>query len=205
MLPDGGEPSHPGPPDAESGTGRDGPSSGQGLTAFFHIAARGQSAVYVIDRSASMGLNGCLATAKRELLASLERLPPAARFQVIAYNRTANPLAVDGQAGLLVASAENKRQAALLVDALDAEGGTDHLPALKQALALQPDVVYFLTDADDLSLDQVRTVTLLNHGRVVIHTIALTAGREEPGQRPLALLAQGNGGEYLQVSLVRNP
>jgi hypothetical protein len=200
-LQDRGEQSNPGPPALESGAGRSGPSSAGGVTTFFQIAARGQSVVYVIDRSASMGLNGGLAAAKHELLASLQQLPPAARFQVIAYNRIANPLAVHGQAGLLAASAENKRQAALLVEALDAEGGTDHLPALKQALALEPEVIYFLTDADDLRLDQVRTVTLLNHGRVVIHTIALTTGHQDPGEPPLAVLAEGNRGEHRQVSL----
>jgi hypothetical protein len=189
-------PSETGPP---GGAARDGPSSGDGITAFFQIAARGQSVVYVIDRSASMGLNGGLAAAKHELLTSLQQLPPAARFQVITYNRTANPLPVNGRAGLLTASAENKRQAALLIEALFAEGGTDHLPALKQALALQPDVIYFLTDADDFSLDQVQTVTLLNHGRMVIHTIVLTAGRPDPGERPLARLAQANRGEYRQL------
>src|SRR5919198_794363 len=58
------------------------PGSARATTTFFQIATEGKAIVYVIDRSASMGCNGFLAAAKRELLASLERLPSTARFQV---------------------------------------------------------------------------------------------------------------------------
>jgi hypothetical protein len=198
---DGAAP-HPGLPGAERGTGSSGRERGQGITAFFQVVAHGRSVVYVIDRSASMGPSGGLAVAKRELLASLGQLPPETRFQVLAYNRTAAPMPINGHTGLLGASAENKRQAALLIEGLDAEGGTEHLPALKHALALQPDVIYWLTDADDFHIEQVRIVTGLNHGRTVIHAIVLTTGRQQQDEQSLARLAQANRGEYREVSLV---
>jgi Ca-activated chloride channel family protein len=197
---EGGVAPHPGSPAAEPGTGS-GRERGQGITSFFQVEAHGRSVVYVIDRSASMGPSGGLAAAKSELLTSLEQLPPEARFQVIAYNRTAAPLPINGQTGLLRASAENKRQVALLVEGLDAEGGTEHLPALKHALALQPDVIYLLTDADDFHSDQVRIITGLNHGRTVIHAIVLTTERQQQDEQSLARLAQANSGEYRVVSL----
>jgi hypothetical protein len=172
-----------------------GPATGADTTAFFQIPTQGKSIVYVIDRSGSMGSDGCLAVAKRELLASLERLPSSVRFQVIAYNRSAVPLCIHGQYGLIFATEENKQSVARLLEGIHAEGGTDHLSALKQAMALGPDVIFFLTDADELRPDEVRKVSFLNHGRSVIHAIGL-------GQQhglPLNSLAQANQGVYRAV------
>jgi hypothetical protein len=176
-----------------------GSGTGAGRTQFFQIAAQGQAIVYVIDRSGSMALNGCLAAAKRELLASLEHLPPTARFQIIAYNRSALPLRINGQSGLVFATTDNKRCVAQLLEELSAEGSTEHLPALKRALALRPDVIFFLTDAADLRLEQVQTVTALNHGRSVIHAIELGRRARADGDPPLSALAQENQGHYKSV------
>jgi hypothetical protein len=189
----------------DAGNGEPGAQSGRGsvggVTSFFQIAARGQRIVYVIDRSSSMGETGAFALAKRELHASLARLLPEARFQVIAYNRSAEPLRLNGQGGLLPATLENKRQAALRIDALRAEGGTEHLTALQQALRLQPDVLFLLTDADALTDDQVRTITHFNQGRTVIHTIELTTSHSTSTVTPLQLLARENRGIYRAVKL----
>src|SRR5262249_38077945 len=119
--------------------------------------------------------------------------------QVIAYNRSAEPLRLHGQADLLPATAEMRRQAATCIEALAPEGSTNHVQALKQALALQPDVIFFLTDADDLKLDQVPQVTQYNHGRTVIHAIELHLGRRTRSESALHLLAQDNRGVYRAV------
>jgi hypothetical protein len=171
------------------------------VTAFFNVPARGRTIVYVIDRSQSMGANGDLTIAKRELEASLERLPVGTRFQVIAYNRSAEPLHLSGQPELLIASPDSVRQAIARIGRLDAEGGTDHLAALKRALALHPDAIYFLTDADDLLPEQVWAVTVRNQGRTVIHAIDLNPLRGAAS--PLDLLARQNGGQYRAVACER--
>jgi hypothetical protein len=163
------------------------------------VPARGQASVYVIDRSMSMGLHGALELARKELLASLASLPETARFQVIAYNRSAEPLRLDGHADLLPASAENRRRAAAAIEELLPEGSTEHVQALKRALALQPDVIFFLTDADDLKLEQVRQVTQYNHRRTVIHAIELHLGRRARSESVLPLLAETNRGVYRAV------
>jgi hypothetical protein len=170
-------------------------------TTFFQLATQAQSVVYVFDRSGSMGMAGRLNQARRELLASLERLPATARFQVIPYNRVAEPLRIAGHSDLVPATIENKRQAALLLEGLVPEGGTEYLTALKRALLLQPEVIYFVTDADDLHPDQVRALTLLNHGRTVIHTIELTASHREAPGTGLQVLAHENGGQYRGVDV----
>jgi hypothetical protein len=165
---------------------------------FFGATAPARSVVYVIDRSISMGLNGGLAAAREELLASLECLPATARFQVLLYNRTVRSLHGGGD-GLVPASAEARHEVAALVADLRAEGGTSHLPALRQALALHPDLILLFTDADDLSLQDVQTLTRLNRGGTAIHTIEWT--NESHADGPLALLARLNRGTYR--SLVR--
>jgi hypothetical protein len=175
--------------------------NGGATTSFFAVPTRARSVVYVIDRSVSMGLNGALDAVKRELLASLARLPGDARFQVVYYNRRADLLNVDGNCGLLAASPAHKVRVDLLLDRLQAEGGTDHVPALTLALSMQPDVIYFLTDADDLTPTQARSMTLLNHGRCVIHTIELTTANRAHVDMPLQVLARENRGMYRGISL----
>jgi len=170
-----------------------------GLPLFVPTAAR--SVVYVIDRSGSMGTGGRLALARRELLASLDGLPPGASFQIIPYNRVAEPLRIAGQTVLVPATPANKQQAALLLEALAPEGGTDHLAALQRALLLQPEAIYFLTDADDLEAAQVQRLTRLNHGRTIIHTIELTARHRDTPGMPLQALAHDNRGEYRGVDV----
>lgn len=179
-------------PQNSSGGGGPAKDEGSGGGAeFFGVPVRGRAVVYVIDRSLSMGLNGGLEAAKREVLASLVRLPAPARFQVLCYNRSVASLQHES-ARLMPVSEDTRRQAAYWLTGLRAEGGTDHVAALRQALALQPDVIFFLTDADDLAAEQVRGLTRINRSRTVIH--ALQWGGRGQAVGPLLLLAQSNGG-----------
>lgn len=175
--------------------GASGAGGSGAVTLFFDAPARGQSVVYVIDRSISMGLNGALEMVKTELLHSLAELPSQARFQVIFFNRTAETVHVEGQTALLSASAANKQQVAGQLETLRAEGGTDPWPALRLALSLEPDVIYFLTDGNDLKTEHVRTVTQINHGRATIHVIDFGGGEHGPMQA----LAAANRGTWKPV------
>jgi hypothetical protein len=188
--------------------GAETPSTSKGGTAefsskpaFFQIPAVGKKIVYVIDRSASMGLGGTFKTVRQELISSLEHLPADVSFQVILYNRSAEPLRIAGQVSLVPATAGNKAEALALLQSIQPEGGTEHVGALRRALSLQPDVIFFLTDADDLLEGQVRTMTQLNRGRTVIHTIELSGSDRPAEERPIRWLARANGG----VAVVRKP
>ena len=195
------------PPVRRNGTGLGkagrGNGSGGTTTSFFGIATEGQKIVYVIDRSASMGLNGSFETAKRELLRSLASLPVSVRFQIIAYNRDAEPLLIGGKAELVDATPENKANAADLLKECYAEGGTDHVRALRRALLLLPDNIFLLTDADDLKAEQVRDLTVRNHDQSAIHAIELSNGRARRGDQALHALAEQNRGIYRRVSMSR--
>ncbi|MFL5328224.1 MAG: vWA domain-containing protein [Gemmataceae bacterium] len=161
-------------------------------TVFFGVPATGASIVYVIDRSASMGLEGRLQRAAREVAASLAHLPVETRVQVIAYSRTADTLC--GGPGLMPIERSLVANTSQRLAQLAPEGGTDHVRAIKAALLLEADVVYFLTDEDDLTPADVKSVTEYNRGRSVIHTICLV----NPGMpnTPIQELARRNRGQF---------
>jgi hypothetical protein len=187
-----------GAPASSPGHAGDGTGKGSDPCAL-EVGRSARSVVYVVDRSISMGFHGALVRARREILASLRRLAPSTRFQIIAYNREAEPMGIDGRYGLLAADENTLRKVAESVTALRAAGGTDHGRALRRAIAFHPDLIYFLTDADDVSLDDVRTVTRLSEHRTVIHAIELNGGRTTRMDGPLHKLAADNGGTYRRL------
>jgi hypothetical protein len=187
------------------GSGSSGDASGNGRTsgaggagAIFQVGRPARSVVYVIDRSSSMG-GGLLAAAVRELRASLAQLPPTTQFQVVVYHDQAAPLVP--VRGLLPATAENVAHAADALTNLNPEGGTNHLRALQLALTFGAEVIYLLTDADDLRDEDRREVTRLNRGRSIIHTIELNTANRDRADMPLQVLARENGGRYQAVPL----
>jgi hypothetical protein len=201
-VPASGEPAKgPGGSSGTAGAAAEG-GGGHG-TGVLRAPATTKRVVYVIDRSLSMGLNGALAAAKRELLAGVESLPADGQFQVILYNGLAEPLAAGGRTGLLPADEENRRAVARTVEGLRAEGGTDHLAALRRAVGLGAEVIFFVTDADEMTVGQVRNVTLLNGGRAVIHAVELNNDGEPRAETPLKLLARLNGGTHRVVPVGR--
>lgn len=188
-----------------SAVGNQGVNRPASMTSFFQVPAHGRSVVYVLDRSTSMGFNDALSALKRELRASLAQLPDDAQFQVIFYNRVAEPMRIAGATDLLIANAANKEAVIRRVEELRADGGTEHLPALQMALSYHPDVIYFLTDADDLSSEQVRVLTQLNRGRTAIHSFEFCLANRTREELPLHVLARQNRGLYHAVSVQLKP
>jgi hypothetical protein len=170
----------------------------------FPLPAMAASVVYVLDRSVSMGIDRKLDFARRELIASLRRLPPSVRFQVIDYNNYAESLIVDGQRDLFSAESAIVNKAISKLQSLEAAGTTNHLAALRRALELRPDVIFFLTDADDLKPEAISFITQRNQ-HSVIHTIELTRLRTPRPEGPLAQLAGDNHGTYRRVAFADSP
>ncbi|GBD47297.1 marine proteobacterial sortase target protein [Methylopila sp. Yamaguchi] len=88
-----------------------------------------REAVFVIDNSGSMS-GPSMAQAKASLAFALGRLKPADRFNVIRFDDTMDTLFADA----LPATEANVARALRFVDALQAQGGTEMLPALRAAL-----------------------------------------------------------------------
>lgn len=184
-----------------NGTESPGPpgSGGNGGARLFPDIPESQSVVYVIDRSLSMGPNRAWDRARQALLACLGRLRPTAVFQVIPYNRQAEPLRINGRTDLLLAEPATLMKVELALRELQPAGGTDHVQALRRGLALRTDLLYFVTDADELSLDNINAITRFNQGRTAVNVIALNSSSNTRVGSPLRLLAGQNGGTFRQV------
>jgi hypothetical protein len=192
-----------GPDPASAATGpeeKDHHSMGRGL---LPVPATARRVVYLVDRSVSMGPFGALATARQEVAACLRSLPPDTLFQVIAYNKVAEPLELSGRRDLVEADPDTVELAIKLLDAIRPSGATDSAQALFRALQMRPDIVFLLTDADDLTRARVDALLRLK-GRAVLHVVELSRGRPNQADGPLAQLARATGsgdnrGSYRRV------
>jgi len=184
------------------------PEGGKAHTSLFGVVGEGYKFVYVFDRSGSMGGPGrnALRAVKRELLESLKPLDTVHQFQIISYNERAalfNPTGTPGR--LAFATEPNKQRVVRFLESITAAGGTAHEDALRLAIRLQPDVIFFLTDGDDPKLTpaQLAKISHLAAG-IVINAIEFGPGPKPPGASFLAALAQQNGGGYAYVDLSKH-
>lgn len=174
----------------------------QARTTVFGIEGTGSRFVYVFDRSSSMnGYSGLpMANAKNELIKSLQGLGKVHQFQLIFYNET--PLLygqLAGAGGMLSGSDENKKMAIGYVRRMVPDGGTVHLSAIRMGLSLAPDVIYFLTDADEPGVSGKEMEDLVDRAEragTVIHTIQLGTESNPSGNSWMAQLAKATGGKY---------
>jgi uncharacterized protein with von Willebrand factor type A (vWA) domain len=171
----------------------------------FGVEGVGSKFVFVFDRSTSME-GPPLAAAKAQLVASLRALRPIHQFHIIFFNQQLRHFHLPDSGGRIAfATDRNKQLAARFVGGITADGGTERLPALRAAIALRPDVVFFLTDADDpMPESELADVERLNR-RVgaAFSTIEFGRGpRTTPGNF-LTRLAQLTGGQYGYVDTLK--
>lgn len=123
--------------------------------------------IFVIDNSGSMG-GTSITQAKAGLLYALGRLQPTDRFNVIRFDHTMDVLFPDA----VPADIEHLGQAKSFVSALQAQGGTEMVPAMRAAL----------TDRRDSDANTVRQVVFLTDGAIgneqqLFDTITAMRGR----------------------------
>jgi Ca-activated chloride channel family protein len=123
--------------------------------------------IFVIDNSGSMA-GTSISQARQSLLLALDHLRPGDKFNVIRFDDTMDVLF----ASAVDATPENLATAKNFVSKLDAEGGTEMLPALKAALK----------DVDASDNSRLRQVVFLTDGAVgneseLFHEIADHIGR----------------------------
>ncbi|MGE0605993.1 MAG: hypothetical protein AB7O62_02625 [Pirellulales bacterium] len=178
------------------------PKGGRARTSVYNIEAEGSKFMYVFDHSGSMGGSGHspLASAKAELKASLSDLGDTHQFQIIFYNEKTTIFPLAGVAGRLVmGNNSNKARAAKFIDGIIADGGTRHEDALLEALQYGPDVIFFLTDADqpELSPNQLARIRRANRSGASINTIEFGLGPRISNDNFLSQLARDNDGQYM--------
>ena len=191
---------------AAGGSGNYGPpGDGQTSVRVFGVEGKGTKFVYVFDRSSSME-GAPLATAKQQLVQSLESLQSVHQFHIIFFNQQMRNFDLsDGGHRIAFATDRNKKLAARFVGGITADGGTDRFPAIRAAIAMNPDVIFFLTDADDSMLaSELHEIAELNRrAGVVISTIEFGRGPAKQAKNFLTELAQTTGGQYGYVDTQR--
>jgi hypothetical protein len=175
---------------------------GMARTQVYGVPGEGDSFLYVFDRSGSME-GGPLRSAKAQLIASLQSLGETTRFQIIFYNEEPamfNPTGVSGR--LVFGTQQNKDAAIRFINGITAQGGTRHAAALSAALAMDPDVIFFLTDADQPALTepQLQVIRRSNRG-AKINTIEFGLGPKVGEENFLARIARQNNGEYKYIDI----
>jgi hypothetical protein len=176
--------------------------------AFMGVRDQGTRVVFVVDSSGSMANHGAMQSAKAALVASLQTLTDAQQFQIVFYNNTPTVMRLrnNAPAEMAFATEVNKTLARQFIVGVQPDQGTDHLPALKLALRLNPDVLFFLTDADEpqLSAGELLEIQRLNQGRTRIHTIEFGRGADLGGPLNfLQKLAHQNGGTHRYYDVQR--
>lgn len=192
------------------GTGESSPAdAGQTTTMVFGVSGTGSQFVYVFDRSDSMnGFGGRpLAAAKGELMRSLGTLTERQRFQLIFYNDKPTPFQLSGRPmQMMIADETNVTLATRYINSINAFGATEHDTALRMALRLSPDVIFFLTDAriPRLSASELRDIQRRSQiSGTTIHAIEFGPDPGAPEDSFLRDLAVMNNGQYQYVDVRR--
>lgn len=159
---------------------------------FFGLGNAGQTLVYVVDCSDSMNDNGKWRRASEELVRALEELTYDQRYFVIFFSDGAYPMDADGPVPATYDEVDLTRR---WISRIEPDGGTNPLPALLYALAMQPDAVYFLSDGefDPMVIRELRRQNPPSAGQIPIHTISFVR-RETIGL--MRTIARQSGGKF---------
>lgn len=173
-------------------------------TAFMGTQDHGSKVVFVIDASGSMVSKNSMQVAKAALVSSIQALEPHQQFLIIFYDDKPTVLHLrDAHKPQLYAATEiHKTLAKQKIAGIQPGTGTQHVPALEMALKLRPDVIFFLTDAQEPPIYEGELVALktLNNKVSRIHSIEFGVGPEvSDAASPknfLRRLSRQNGGTY---------
>jgi hypothetical protein len=159
-------------------------------TSFYGIRAQGKMFIFVVDCSGSMDQNARLVRAKREIRRAVSAMQFPQKFLVIFYNDEPLPMP-----GGLPQSANLSSTEAMLnwFRTIDADGGTDPRAALAQAISLQPDAVFLLSDGE-FPRGTVEAVAKSNPKKIPIHCVDLAGGAA--GDH-LKRIAKDSAGQYV--------
>ena len=179
-------------------------TGGKARVKVFGVEGEGTKFVYVFDRSVSMA-GSPLRTAKAELVGSLAALESVHQFQIIFFNHQLRTFDLTGgQRRVAFATEQNKRLAANFVGGMTADGGTDRLSALRLAVGMKPDVIFFLTDVDDpMTAGDLDLIRRINRAGASINTIEFGYGPSSGSVNFLVRLARLTGGKYVYVDTSR--
>ncbi len=188
-----------------TGTGR------IGQAGIWDLTVRGDRVAYVVDFSGSIIV--AVDDLKRELKRSIGRLQPLQSFNVVIFYSTGagNDERVQTESfrpELVRAEARVRREFFNWIDHRAPRGATEPLQAIRRALALRPDVVFFFSDGyfDDALIDEIGRA---NDGGARIYCLVFDElllqdtsdlPRETEGARRMKRIAEGNRGQVKIVT-----
>ena len=213
-LPTGAAISDPRDPVKSNGGARPaatGTAGGPPGAVFMGTRDEGMKVVFVIDASGSMTSYNAMQVAKAALMSSLQALDERQQFLIIFYEDKPHVVTLKDELKPTLANATeiNKTLARQKIAGIQSGSGTDHLPALELAMKMNPDVIFFLTDALDPPLwpRDLEKIKLANGGRIRIHSIEFGQGSEAAEANDqsnfLRRLARQNGGTYRYHDVTR--
>ena len=184
------------------------PGGGGGIgpkSPFMGISGNAKQIVYICDATGTMlGLKFDLL--KQQLAKAIDILKPIQKYNVIFFrggssdDQWAMPLAQT----LLPASPSNKQKAYKFMNETSVLGaGTNPIPALKQAFAQKPQLIYFLTDGEFNNYasygDVLAEVAKLNADKSVKVNTILMMSDDPQAEATLKEMANQNGGVFKKV------
>ena len=197
--------------------GRDGAGAAGGGASLMGIRTDARTVVYVLDHSASMR-DARERVLDAEMRSAIEGLPKDARFAVILFGRSASQgasvgthpngaqrlrTAIPMPPGQLVDARPANRAKAIkwLADTEpDAEGSSVPWDAMQQALALDPEAIFLLTDGEFMPDDtaDLEDVIKASRSRARIHTVAFGSSGDIDSLRRISA---ASGGTYRRIEL----
>lgn len=185
-----------------------GGGGGQGKGLFGLPGGNVKKVAYVCDASGSM-----LGTLQTLLNIELQRAIKGLRDNVqwfnIVFFQNDEPATIQ-RGALLVSSEKNKQRAFEFLNRYEMKGSTNPLPALREAFAMRPELIFLLTDGVFDEPDKVvAELDRLNAGRKVkVNTILFVATDPdnlaarpivEEAERTMKQIAEAHGGTYKLV------
>jgi hypothetical protein len=184
--------------------GMPGGGSGPGPKGLFGVGGTAANRiVYVLDHSGSM--IDTFDFLRAEVKDKLQKLTPAQRFSVIMFSEEVDQVFPKDATALVSASPMVKKDLVNFVDNVRAAGKNDDLydpfaKAMQKAFAMQPQIIYFLTDGnfDPKVADEVKRLNTAGGGKVRVYTIAFIKVSKE-AEESLKTIALDNGGKFKYV------
>ena len=169
--------------------------AGKNMVLFCGVHGYGQRVIYIVDRSSSMA-GGRINLLKAEMIRSLQGMTKKQYYTIFAYNTMHVQMPTDpayNEDRGLVSADGSLGMASYWIRALQAGGGTNPASAVVQALKLNPDVIFLLSDGE-FSLTPELAVAIRKSGKEIpIHTIAFQTFGNLPS---LVNIAKSTGGKY---------
>jgi len=199
---------------ASSQIGGDGNGEGDGLSrslsatmkkrgaAFFGAYAEGKKFIFVLDSSRSMLQDDRWTYACNQLIDSLNGLQPEQEFYVICFDVKASYLFNIPPSRAKFFTSDDSTLARVKRWLRSHELGRATMPAeaLQNALALEPDAIFLLSDGElqDNSIGMLRMINGFSptYRQIPIHTVHLFSAE---GRETLQLIARENSGTFTPV------